>query len=289
VIADGLVPADWSFAEFDAGLDVVGHGWLAACATDADCRRHSGVNPIVRYREALAALDHGPCRDLGLTPELFKQMQANLLLSDEPLRRLVPVVAHRVRRCGEDDREAVRHLIATLFESGAIGEDPARHNPVAQRHLALSALWRVHDPSAEEIEGALRHALFDSGVSVSFARTFPTWPRASSRLTRRPPAYARPMLLLHGTLDPTMPLARLSELRRAYRRPAQTFVAVPRAGHVTLNTGDCIRGLYLAFLRDPRAPLDTRCVADAAPRGVTPDVDLALAVFGVPDVWGDRK
>jgi hypothetical protein len=52
-----------------------------------------------------------------------------------------------VERCLPRDRRAVVALFQNLFESGAVGEDPKKHNPIAQRHLALSALWHDTDPS----------------------------------------------------------------------------------------------------------------------------------------------
>jgi pimeloyl-ACP methyl ester carboxylesterase len=178
-------------------------------------------------------------------------------------------------------------LFDALFASGRIGEDPRRHNVIAERHLALSALWHDDDPTSKDLERTLQRVLLTTGVSVPLARAFPDWPRAPGPSSRSLPIYHGPLLLLHGSLDPTMPLERLAEVRRFYSDRGQTFVPVPRAGHVTLNSGACVLGLYRAFLNAPQRPLDTRCVQTAVPAVVTPSRALSMEVFGTGDVWGD--
>jgi len=85
----------------------------------------------------------------------------------------------------------------------------------------------------------------------------------------------------------TVPIDRQAAIRDAYRRPGQTFLAVPWTGHVTLREGGCIRALYLAFLERP-GPVSADCLTAIRRPVVVPDSALTLEAFGTSDVWGDR-
>ena len=287
VIADGIVPPDWSFAEFDANLDAMGRTWLGECAGDSSCRARLGDDPVAFARGAAGSLGTGPCRELGLTPAMYRLVLGNLLMAGDPIRRLIPVVAYRVRRCNGWDRSALGTMVAKLFESGAVGEK-ASHNPIAQRHLALSSLWRDSDPPADQLERALDTVLMTTGVSASLARSLADWPRAPGPVSREVPAYDGPMLLLHGDHDPTMPVERLAEVRRRYSGASQSFMVVPWAGHVTVNENPCVRSIYRAFLRGPAVAPDQACLRGLTRPAMLPDAALARRTLGTSDVWGDR-
>ncbi len=288
VIVDGIVPPDWSFAEFDAGLDRMGRRWIALCAADSACAARTHGNPAGVVRAAAESLEAGPCRKTGLTPEMYRLVQGNLLMAGDPIRRLIPVVGYRVERCLPRDRRALVALFKNLFESGEVGEDPLKHNPIAQRHLALSALWHEGDPSAEALQRAGDTSLVTTAVSSAFARTRPDWPLAPGATSREFPAYRGPLLMLHGELDPTMPPERLDGVRAHFTGKAQLFAIVTGAGHVTINENPCVRSIYSAFLHAPAATPDTTCLAGLSRPRLTPDTATARRVFGTDDIWGDR-
>jgi pimeloyl-ACP methyl ester carboxylesterase len=288
VILDGIVPPDWSFAEFDGGLERMGRRWIGLCAGDSVCAIHTRGDPVAVVRAAAESLQTGPCRKTGLTPAIYRLVQGNLLMAGDPIRRLIPVVGYRVERCLPRDRRAMIALFRNLFESGAIGEDPNKHNPIAQRHLALSALWREDDPSAELLQRAIDTALLTTAVSAGFARTRPEWPVAPGPTGRAFPVYTGPLLMLHGELDPTMPPERLDRVRSQYTNQNQMFALVRSAGHVTINENPCVRSIYFAFLRDPTATPDTTCLGGLAQPTLAADTATARRVFGTDDIWGDR-
>lgn len=87
VILDGIVPPDWSFAEFDAGLDLMGRRWLGLCATDSTCAARTGGDPARLLRVAADSLASGPCRKTGLSPAMFRLVEGNLLMAGDPIRR----------------------------------------------------------------------------------------------------------------------------------------------------------------------------------------------------------
>lgn len=288
VIVDGIVPPDWSFAEFDAGLDRMGRRWIALCAADSACAAPTRGDPAAVIRAAAESLETGPCRKTGLTPAMYRLVQGNLLMTGDPIRRLIPVMGYRVARCLPRDRRAVVALFQNLFKSGAVGEDPNKHNPIAQRHLALSALWHDGDPSAEALQRAVDTALVTTAVSATFARTRPDWPLAPGATSREFPAYRGPLLMLHGELDPTMPPERLEGLRAHFTGKAQLFAIVTGAGHVTINENPCVRSIYSAFLRAPGTTPDTTCLGGLSGPTLVPDTATARRVFGTDDIWGDR-
>ena len=288
VIVDGIVPPDWSFAEFDAGLDRMGRRWIALCAADSTCAARTRGDPAGVVRAAADSLADGPCRKTGLTPALYRLVQGNLLMAGDPIRRLIPVMGYRVERCLPRDRKAVLALFKNLFESGEVGEDPARHNPIAQRHLALSALWHSDDPRADQLQQAVDTALLTTAVSAAFAKTRPDWPLAPGPSSLELPAYPGPLLLLHGELDPTMPPERLAALRTHFTGPAQLFAIVRGAGHVTINENPCVRTIYVAFLHAPTVRPDTTCLGGLERPSLVPDSATAKRVFGTTDIWGDR-
>jgi hypothetical protein len=239
-------------------------------------------------RAAADSLEAGPCRKTGLTPAIYRLVQGNLLMSGDPIRRLIPVMGYRVERCLPRDRKAIVALFKNLFESGEVGEDPLKHNPIAQRHLALSALWHDTDPSADELQRMVDTALLTTAVSAAFARTRPDWPLAPGPTSRDLPSWDGPLLMLHGELDPTMPPERLAALRTHFTGKAQTFAIVTGAGHVTINENPCVRSIYVAFLRTPAAVPDTSCLAGLKAPALAPDTATARRVFGTNDIWGDR-
>ena len=131
----------------------MGRRWIALCAADSTCAARTRGDPAGVVRAAADSLDAGPCRKTGLTPAIYRLVKGNLLMAGDPIRRLIPVMGYRVERCLPRDRKAVVALFKSLFESGQVGEDPLKHNPIAQRHLALSALWHERDPSPTRSSG----------------------------------------------------------------------------------------------------------------------------------------
>ena len=288
VILDGIVPPDWSFAEFDAGLDRMGRRWIALCAADSACASRTGGDPSGIVKAAADSLVNGPCKKTGLTPEMYRLVQGNLLMAGDPIRRLIPVMGYRVERCLPRDRKAVVSLFKNLFESGEIGEDPNKHNPIAQRHLALSALWHDNDPSPDQLQAAVDTALLTTAVSAAFAKTRPGWPLAPGPSSQDLPAWTGPLLMLHGELDPTMPPERLAGLPAHFTGTSQLFAIVPGAGHVTINENPCVRSIYVAFIHSPGVRPDTTCFTALKRPTLVPDSATAKRVFGTTDIWGDK-
>ena len=187
-------------------------------------------------------------------------------MSGDPIRRLIPVMGYRVERCLPRDRKAVVALFKNLFESGEVGEDPLKHNPIAQRHLALSALWHDTDPSADALQRMVDTALLTTAVSAG-VRAHPARLAAgagphvarSPGLERSAPDAAR-----GAGSDDAAGTARAS-LRTHFTGKAQTFAIVTGAGHVTINENPCVRSIYVAV--PSRARGGSRYLVPVGPQG----------------------
>lgn len=287
VILDGLVPADWTFAEFDSGLETTARRLLDRCAQDDECAARLGPDPAARARDLARSFDDGHCSTLGVDGHTVRLLLGNLLMGGPRIWPYIPPLIFRLEQCRIRDMLAVGSLVDRLFESGKL-EEPASHSPALQRHVALSEMWPDPPPDPAELSAAIADVTMTTGVSAGFARTaarWPTYPRPE--LGGRFAHYAGPLLLLHGGLDPTMPVERLAGLRDAYAGPSTTFVLFPDRGHVVLNENPCARSLYRAFMTDPRRPPDTSCVAADqafAPASLPAGQESA---FGTRDLWGD--
>ncbi len=289
VILDGLVPLDWSFAEFDANLDGAARKLLSRCAGDSLCATYLGPDPAETTTALLERMEGGHCQGFGLTPDLTRLVMGVLLMGGDPLRRFLPAIVHRLHRCAFRDQTAMIAMFLNLFESGGFGSEPASHSQVLQRHVSMSEMWPDSAPSPEALEQATERYVMTTNVSNSFATTYDRWPRAPSRVRRDYPSYRGPMLLLHGGLDPTMPVDRLAAMRKQYSRANQTWVVFPDGPHVVINDYDCALDVYREFLENPLTTPDTACVSHAPPVTFRPEDRTSQRVFGTADTWGERR
>lgn len=294
VILDGLVPIDWTFDEFDAGLDRTARRFLEACDDDPACASHFD-EPVASVAERTLADVPRPCERLGIDASTARLLTGNLLMPGEPYASLVPAIWARLSRCASRDRRAFIHLFDAIFpeDGSGIGEEPG-HSPVLQRHIAYGDLWaRDADPNA--LRQAIAETLSTTEVSARFAEIAEDWPVLPPRLfidgepiDRLWPPTAVPVLALHGSFDPTMPLDRISGYSGWLEGDHQQLVTVPFAEHVTLNKGDCPASLYEQFLAHPKREIDTSCLSQAEPYDWEGEEAFNEQIFGVPDRFDER-
>ncbi len=286
VIIDGIVPPDWGFDEFDAGLDLTGRRLLRACGADDDCAAHLGDDPEAFAEALYEKQEAGYCFPLTLEPEITRLVLGVGLMVRRVPRAYLPVILYRLDRCEWHDQMAMMHLFRNVFDKIS---EPGSHSQVLQRHIALSELWGEDAPGAAELDSALGGYVMTTEVSASFARTVERWPV----YTRPPeaglfPAYDRPLLMMHGTRDPTVPVERLEQVQSVYAGDVQYFVLVPDAGHVVLKESDCTRSIYREFLVAPTSQPDTSCLADVATLDLAGSAEASEKLFGTSDTWGDN-
>ena len=82
-----------------------------------------------------------------------------------------------------------------------------------------------------------------------------------------------PVLVLTGTND-TQTATTWGEQVAADLIGAQ-HVSLPNAGHGVIGFSKCAQDISAAFMDDPRADVDSTCIAELVPRFVLPDEPLA--------------
>ncbi len=288
VILDGIVPPDWTFAEFDEQLDQTARRVIELCIRSGECASHLGPDPVSLAAGLPDRLEAGHCPDLQLDGHTARLLLGNMLMAGADVRPYITAMVYRINRCRIRDLEAIGALFTNLFDSGDAGVEAPTHSPVLQRHVAMSELWPADAPDPEVFERAGARAVATTAVSQSFAATFADWPRyAPPAFAHEPAPYRGPLLMLHGGLDPTMAVERLDGLRAHFSGTAQHFVLFPEGAHVVLNEGACARTIYADFLRDPWTAPDTTCIDDLpAVRLDAPSDDDRL--FGTADFWGEH-
>jgi pimeloyl-ACP methyl ester carboxylesterase len=273
VILDGLVPPDWTFAEFDDAMDTTGREYLALCDADPDCATQLGGDAVAFAEATLAARAKTPCAGFDDTT-LRAALGALLLQGDD--REAIPSVLARAARCDADDEKTLAHLVTALPRD-------LNQNEVLLANIGTSELWPDDGPSVEEAAAALESTIIATGVSAWMAGMAEQWPRyeTTETTTARPEI---PALLMHGGLDPTVRIDRTAAMRAPY--PEGQSVLPPGSGHVTLNFSDCAAEAYVEFLADPRMALVPDCTDEPFSERFDLPAPQAQRLFGVPDGWG---
>lgn len=271
-ILDGLVPPDWTFADFDGHMDAVGRAYLAHCDDDAVCGARLGGDAMGFVEQALA----GPA--CGSWDSTFLRVVLGALLLQGDDRAAMPAVAYRYARCSPDDLDALETLV------GAPSTLDEQQNELLLANIGTHELWPVKGPSAAEAEAALQEAVVATGAGAWMAQRAEHWPRHEvDRWTlQRAADVDLPVLLLHGGLDPTVTLEATEALRSAYAAGQQ--VTPPFAGHVTLNFSDCAGAAYLQFVDAPGSPLAPCDDGPFADRFDLPEA-TAQRLFGRASAW----
>ncbi|MBX2803485.1 MAG: alpha/beta fold hydrolase [Myxococcales bacterium] len=271
VILDGLVPPDWTFAEFDGSMDATGRDYLARCDADPTCAEQLGGDAVSFAEDTLAGLAQLPCAGVGPT-EARAILGALLLQGDD--RGVMPAVLARLARCDTDDQAAMATLLSRF------GGEPDQ-SQVLLAHISSSELMPPGtDPDAAG--DALSDTIVATGAGAWVARRAAQWP-AFERPAQPVATTDRPVLMLHGGLDPTVTMPRVQALLGAY--PRGQSATPPSAGHVTLNFSDCAVDAYLIFLDDPTASVPG-CTEEVWPEVWGGSPLQAQRLFGTSDPWG---
>lgn len=286
IIIDGLVPADWSFSEFDAALDLAGRKYIAECDKNPDCSDHFRAELSSVIEELIQDMDAGHINRLGLSSDMLRLLLGNMLMIDTT-RAYIPALLLRLERFSWYDKMAILHLFRLLNKEDGIASEKSSHSQVLQRHVALSEIWGKDAPSLKKLEEDVAGYIMTTRVSTAFADTAVNWPvYEAGSLDDRQADYDGPLLMLHGGLDPTIPPDRLEGMRRHFSAPQQHFVLIPQNGHVVINESLCAQSIYRQFLDNPTKAPDTSCVEEISSPSFTGDEKTTELLFGTKDYWG---
>ncbi|MFC2164703.1 alpha/beta fold hydrolase [Acidobacteriota bacterium] len=288
VILDGLVPADWSFSEFDRALDQVGRKFLAECDNIPDCADHFRSDLTNLVLELIEDLEAGRIDRLGLTADMLKLLLGNMLMIDST-RPYIPAFLIRLERFSWYDKMAILHLFRLFSKDDGIAAESPFHSQVLQRHISISEIWGEDAPALKKLEEDLAGYIMTTRVSTAFAATAANWPIYNpGSLDDTTADYDGPLLMLHGGLDPTVPPERLEGMRHHFSAPNQHFVLFPQGGHVVINDNSCARLIYQQFLDSPTQVPDISCVSEIPSLSFFGDEKITELLFGSKDFWGNQ-
>jgi len=295
VILDSVVSPGVQFlSDFDQQFDPVAQSLSELCAADAVCGQKLGPDPWAKLSDLAAMLNAGHCSSLGMTAQALRQISP-LLVMVRGLRPHIFPLTYRMLRCDPADVDAVNHYVQTLINllNGG-GPKPLRDSSALQLHVAFSEIWEEPAPSAADLKAQCESQLFCPGFGAGTGSAFDLWPRyPHDQYVNLWPMVATPILAFNGTLDPQTPIGTAKAAADHLKSPGQTFVEVPFSPHgvvfesvvTTPSAPPCGLQMMAGFIADPKAPVNTACLADLVPVTWNEDPAVAQEFFGTGNMW----
>jgi len=295
VILEAIAPAGTMWSEFDQRFSEVARSIVELCVDDPGCESRLGSDPWSYMSQARTIVDSGQC-NLGIDGATWGQL-LGLLLYDYALREVVPALAYRATRCSADDLSAYARLFSVLGGSGTglmSVDEQGPNSIVLFNHVWSSEGWPSSGPPPlTQLQAVADACVLCLGSGPRLAARYADWPRYDAFPYDDVFAnFGGPMLMMHGALDPATPLDNALVMQTRYAAPNQHFVTFPTGGHglsgrTPTIDGDCAYTIYMAFLRDPAASLDTSCIGQVRPLNFDGDPAIVELLLGTPDLWGD--
>ncbi|WP_394830281.1 alpha/beta hydrolase [Pendulispora rubella] len=281
----------------DALFDDIVRKLMAACGQDPFCSGKLGPDPMARTKELFDALDTktvcAPLVEMGLDRRRMRRMLA--LFASVRLRVGLPAMVYRAQRCAPGDVVAFQGMLSR-FEWHP--DDPPSSefgfSDALYPHIILSEdPYGPRPPSLDSLLEAQRNAYASIDESTLLRRLWDIWPRyPREALSDQYPNTHVPVFLINGDLDPQTRIEGARRIAEHYTRPYQTFVEVPNAGHIALSTSQvdnstvtCGNQMWIAFMHDPEAPIDTSCLAHLRNLPFEGDARTARVLFRTTDLW----
>lgn len=294
-ILDSIALPDDSLADFDLGFDAVGAELMQRCAADSLCQSKLGSDPLSRLAALYDALDAGHCAALGLDRALLRRTLGSLLPSSVARTWIGPLI-YRLERCSDEDLQRISSFYNNVFGSGEGPASVPRFSRALQANITLSEIWESPNPDPVQMAQDIESSNFAQGATLYLAQIHDDYPRYAADEHRG--QYASPdvpLLLLAGGLDPSTPLAAVSErAQEQWNGPNQHFLVFPDAAHgVTFGSPDlfppggkhCGVKLLLDFTANPEGGLDTTCLDHLAPADFQGYGPTSQAIWGTDDLW----
>jgi pimeloyl-ACP methyl ester carboxylesterase len=308
-------PGECVLSRHDEREDAVIRAMLARCAAEPECARRLGPDPVARLRDLHRRVAEGHCSLAPTAAQRTWLLRSAIghMAFHAVRRRLIPALIHRMDRCDGADRAAISTLYRVVLGEqwlaasqllapwtpplgmGGEGAGEVGYSLPLGVNILVGELWETPAPTATELVRRWSETLGCRGVGRHAAAWTAGWPRYEEPLAGRAAESDVPMLVLNAEFDPATPAEYARLGARRLRGPHQRYVEIPGAAHTTVAQGaladdtstTCGRELALQFLRDPRATLDTSCLARTIPLAFAASPQLAMQVLGTPSLWGD--
>ena len=226
-----------------------------ACAADGDCKTRFG-DTVAQLEATLARLEATPLQDgeTRITGRLFATSLWPLAVRSSTVA-LVPQAIHKAHA---GDADTIKGLVRMFGGKNSFGD----MSPAQAMAISCHEGGRTHDWFARA--RSLYPALVPATPDDSWDRLCATF-----RPDFAPPEFFAPVrsgiptLIFAGTLDPATPAVDAYQSARFLEHA--TIVEVEGQAHAPLGSDDCTRGLAVAFLDQPEADVDLRCLAQRPP------------------------
>lgn len=284
-----------NFEQVDLRAQHAGERALGLCAQSPGCARHF-VDGVAATLRRVVELERSGLGCLSKIHRSWEELQGLMyrLLSGTDERVLIAPLVHRIDRCDEDDQRVLDHALSAK-RSGASSVTGA-FNLLVNLTVIYRELYQSSVPASDLLETG-EGLLFGGGAMKVLAKRRSWFPKDFER--KRPalnPQYTGPLHIVQGSLDPLSAPETIPELRKRWHRAAIDALELPFAGHASprfTKRDDqilCSAQWLSAFLQNPAAPLDPKCMQGvAAPDWEAADRDsqrVALELFGSSEVWG---
>jgi pimeloyl-ACP methyl ester carboxylesterase len=294
VIMEGITPPGRNILveQLDT-TEAIGRDILTRCRVDQQCGARM-PDPEGLVRNLWVQMDNGHCSALGRTVEDIKQY-LRVMMFYRPFNEMLPATLFRLDRCASGDIEFLTALFDRFAASRA--NEGIAFSRVLNLYIIFSEIWE--DPRYPD-EAAYRAKFDELFADALFA---PPEGEILLRLARELPRYTEPlddlwassdipMLFLQGEMDNSSPLTLAREYELHFNNAWQHFVAFPNTTHLVINGSptseavdpkNCGMKLFVEFLRQPTAELDTSCVNNILPL----DFEGAgkVSTVDVPNYW----
>lgn len=248
VVLDSVLPIDVNYDEMGAtalqrALDVL----FNACASDVECdTRYPDLRS--QFRGLIVRADRQGIREQGRTLRGRDVVQAVAAGLQQPA--VIPTIPKLISEAVSGRLDRWTPLLAVA---------PSRFNWGLRLSIWCAEEMPFEKPARIAAQSAAAFGLAGIDASTASAEMCAAWKvTAASPQANLPVTSDVPTLILAGEFDPVTPPAWGRRLLRTMANAR--FVQLPGQAHGAMFNR-CGGQLTLAFLRDPRAPLDLDCIA----------------------------
>ncbi|KAG6572820.1 Serine protease family S33 [Phytophthora cinnamomi] len=163
-----------SMSKRDVDFGVVGDRFLELCSQDAICSsRFKKPNTLPKTLRGLktdfAKDPNSTCATLlnsvknfgEFPPSATLSITLGTLLTDPEMRKLIPPIVYRLKRCEAMDVDVLSQFINN-FNAGAATQDDAFYSPLLLNLIAFSEMYETPQPSKAEMEKRFNSALLST-------------------------------------------------------------------------------------------------------------------------------
>lgn len=270
---------------------------LDACKENTVCAGKLGADPTAFASATLQKLSEGHCK----TAKLTKYAPAELMMSIGIYwpAGLMPIL-YRLDRCSAADVVALDKVNAKLEQFGRgrliknlpdLGPTPKpsedeSFSTTLQMHVIASEMISRPAPSEAQLKAKAATLLFkpdSDSYDITYFDLWTGYPKDD--LVGKWVNRDVPWLLMQGTFDFQTVFSLSTEAITHIQDPSLQRVRIDGGGHGVVFDSRCSLAMLEAFLKNPRAKVDSSCTAKLKADSMDIEPAYAQYFFGTNDPW----